>query len=208
MAFIRLQDNVPPVYVNDSRDFQLLCRLYDCVNASVMSDIDTMTNILVSRDCNSVMLDHLATKVGFFPKHNIGNEDLRYIVEAFPYIIKYKGSRRSIEEAINVFLKINNVNSDVYIEIINKTDRPDVEPYTIRIGVEYSIKDTTILDEIFRYILPTGYTVEYFSYNKVTDLDGYMDRNRAFVVIAPDNINSRLKDDEYTWLYQKKPLQK
>ena len=144
------------------------------------------------------MLDHLATKVGFFSKHNITNEDLRYIVDAFPYIIKYKGSRRSIEEAINVFLKINNINSDVYVEIINKTDRPGIEPYTIRIGVEYAIKDTTILDEIFRYILPTGYTVEYFSYTKRTDLDGYIDKNRAFVVVVPDNVNSSLKNDEYT----------
>ena len=116
MAFMRLQDNVPSVYVNDSRDFQLLCRLYDCVNNAVMSDIESMPNILVSKDCNSTMLDHLATKVGFFSKHNITNEDLRYIVDAFPYIIKYKGSRRSIEEAINVFLKINNINSDVYVE--------------------------------------------------------------------------------------------
>lgn len=198
MAFVRLQDNVPPVYVNDSRDFQLLCRLYDCVNNSVTSDIDTMTNVLVSNDCNSVVLDLLSTKVGFFPKHNITNEELRYIVDAFPYIIAYKGSRRSIEEAVNVFLKINKINSGVYIEIINKSNREGIESYTIRIGIEAVFKDTRILDEMFRYILPTGYTVEYFFYNKITDIDNYIDRNRAFVVIAPDNVNSSLKDNEYT----------
>lgn len=198
MAFIRLQDNVPPVYVNDSRDFQLLCRLYDCVNNSVMSDIDTMPNILISNDCNSVALDLLSTKVGFIPKHNITNEELRFIVDAFPYIIAYKGSRRSIEEAVNVFLKINKINSGAYIEIINKTDREGVEPYTIRIGIEAVVRDTRILDEIFRYILPTGYTVEYFFYNKITDVDNYLDRNKAFIVVVPDNVNSSLKNDEYT----------
>jgi hypothetical protein len=198
MAFFRLQDNVPAVYVNDSRDFQLLCRLYDCVNNSVESDIDTMTNVLVSNDCNSVMLDLLATKVGFFTKRNVNNEELRYILDAFPYILMYKGSRRAIEEAVNVFLKANKINSGVFVEIINKTNREGVEPYTIRVGVEKSVRDLSVLEEIFRYILPTGYTVEYFFYNNVHEVETYIDMNRAFVVIVPDNVNSSLKDDEYT----------
>lgn len=198
MAFFRLQDNVPAVYVNDSRDFQLLCRLYDCVNNSVESDIDTMTNVLVSNDCNSVMLDLLATKVGFFTKRNVNNEELRYILDAFPYILMYKGSRRAIEEAVNVFLKANKINSGVFVEIINKTNREGVEPYTIRVGVEKSVRDLSVLEEIFRYILPTGYTVEYFFYNNVHEVETYIDMNRAFVVIVPDNVNSSLKDAEYT----------
>ena len=62
MAIFRLQSNVPEIYINESRDFQLLCRLYDCVLGGVKLDIDTLENIIDTRSCNSILLQLLELK--------------------------------------------------------------------------------------------------------------------------------------------------
>ena len=43
--FLRLTENVPDIYVKESRDFQLLCRLYDMTHQDIRYHIDTMTEI-------------------------------------------------------------------------------------------------------------------------------------------------------------------
>lgn len=53
MSVRRLQNNVPEVYVKESRDFQLLCRLYDCILNGVKFDIDSMLNITDSKSCSN-----------------------------------------------------------------------------------------------------------------------------------------------------------
>ena len=101
----RLQDNTPSVYVNQSRDFQLFCRLYDCINNGVKFDIDTMLNILDPMKINDRMLNLLCTKVGFFPKAQYNSNVLRHIIASFPYAIKHKGTLLGIEIAVGTILK-------------------------------------------------------------------------------------------------------
>lgn len=196
--FLRLQDNVPYVYPNESRDFQLLCRLFDGVNNSVISDIDSMTNIIESKNCNSVALGLLATKLGFFPKHELNSDELRTVLDAFPYIVRYKGSRRAIEESVSVFLKVNHINSGAYVEIVNKNQEDPEESYVVRIGLESRFRDVRVLDELFRYILPTGYRVEYFFYSRDIEIDRYFNRSKATLIIVSDNIQSSLYNSRYT----------
>ena len=42
----RFQDNIPDVYINESRDFQILSRLSDILFSGLKYDIDSMVNIL------------------------------------------------------------------------------------------------------------------------------------------------------------------
>ena len=43
MAMIRLQNSTPSEYCAQSRDFQLLCKLYDTVFNSLQFNISTIT---------------------------------------------------------------------------------------------------------------------------------------------------------------------
>ena len=146
---IRLQENVPEIYIKESRDFQLFCRLYDCIINGVKYDIDTMIDIFDPFKANDRMLELLCTKVGFFHKKNIDTFALRYILSAFPYLTKYKGTKKGIEGAVSVILKINQVYTNVTVEIDSTQGLVDikVEEY---INLEY-------LDELMEYILPPGY---------------------------------------------------
>lgn len=169
MALIRLQDNTPDIYVDNSRDFQLLCRLYDCINNGVKYSIDSITSIIDTETCNARLLQLLQTKLGFITDAEIDNESLRYILRAFPEIMKNKGSKKAITEAVNVFAKVKNIKANIDCLIINKQTRNsvDYDVYKIQIIINANpsdiplVKDTTILDEIFKYIIPTGYTIEY-----------------------------------------------
>ena len=174
----RLQDNVPQVYVNESRDFQLFCRLYDFVNNSVLFDVKTMINILDPYLINDKMLSLLAKKVGFFTPLNIDTKLLRYIISAFPYILKYKGSKKGIELAVSTILKVEGTDND-YIVLV------DNEDYTINIYTSLRLFNRKALIEVLKYIMPIGYTFniqEYDKYKATTQLSIY---NYANTLVNP-----------------------
>ena len=154
MPFIRLQNNVPEVYVEQSRDFQMLCRAYDAILNGVKFDIDTIQYLSNTNRCNTRALGLLQTKVGFFTNVAIDDESLRYILKVFPFLIKNKGNLKSISQAVSVFLKINNLSLPTSISVDNDT-------HTVIITIKHRFSDTTVLDEILSYIIPAGYLFEY-----------------------------------------------
>ena len=76
----RLQQSVPDVYARKSRDFQMLCNLFDILFGSIKNDIDSMTDILDARTCSERLLSLLQTKLGFFSSQHITNEELRVVL--------------------------------------------------------------------------------------------------------------------------------
>ncbi len=62
MKLIRLQNMVPEVYPNNSRDFQLFCRLYDCVFNGNKFDIDSILDICDTEYIDSKLLRLLQSK--------------------------------------------------------------------------------------------------------------------------------------------------
>ena len=207
MSFIRLQENVPEVYINASRDFQLLCRLYDCMINSVKFSIDGVLRVIDTRLCSNALLSLLQTKLGFFTEKDFSYDEIRYVLRAFPDIIKYKGSKRGILQAVYVFCKLKHIQTIPNIEIINKQN--DKPIYQINIILYATPQDTTLLSEIFRYILPTGYTVRYswrmkeatrvyetYSFNDI--VNSYVIDNLNTLENKPSNSIIRSKADIYS----------
>ena len=52
----RLQENVPDVYARKSRDFQLLCNVFDILQGGIKYDIDTITSVVDTRYCSERLL--------------------------------------------------------------------------------------------------------------------------------------------------------
>jgi hypothetical protein len=187
----RIQDKTPEVYTNTSRDFQLIGRLYDCIINGIKFDVDSILDITDTDNINSRLLKLLQTKLGFFTNKDITDDNLRYILEAFPIIIKNKGSLKGIEQAVSVFLKLNHIKSDVKVEVINNSS---VHPYIIKIYLNMSYTDTYILDEILKYILPTGYIISYSFYNDVGSFDTFIDSKiGANLIILKDSVSSLIR---------------
>lgn len=193
---IRLQDKTPEVYCSESRDFQLFCRLYDCVVNGIKFDIDTIPDILDAMTCRSSMLQLLQTKVGFFTNKQLTDDALRYVLTAFPMMVKNKGSLKAVQQAVNVFFKVNGIRSEVQIWSVSEpTQIYDtwVDDNTIIIGINSTIKDVSLLEEIFRYILPTGFGYYFYFYNQVDEITSYLQEHKATLLFTSDNINSQVR---------------
>ena len=204
MAIFRTQNNVPAVYCDESRDFQIFCRLYDAVFNSIKFNIDSIENLTDTSLCQDNVLELLATKLGFFTKETIEPYYYRFILQGFVRAVKNKGSITSIRYAVNLFLKMHHIVTDVsvwYTEEGTMINHTKINDHTIIIGIEAALKNTYILDEIFKYILPVGYGLYIYFYNSINEIETYVNKNEAVLIYVSHNINSQVRaksvDDNY-----------
>ena len=199
MTLLRMQNRTPPIYCEESRDFQLFCRLYDTIVNGLLFDIDTITDLINTKDIRSSFLQLLQTKLGFFTPYSFNENTLRYVLSGFPHMVKYKGSLKSIEYAVNNFLKINNILSPVTVTyqktpllLQNGYTVPD---HTIVVGISASLQEATILKEVFRYILPFGTGYYFYYYSTRSELTNILEADNAIILYVSDNINAVLRSD-------------
>ena len=151
----KTRDNVPEIYVDKSRDFQLLCRLKDLIQGGVKYNIDSLRHTSNTLEINNTLLPLLKSKLGFFEQDELDETQLRYLLNAFPYIVRNKGSKRGIEYAVYLWFRMYQLRGELLdINIDN-------DNYEIIISIETLPTSTAILDAVFKYILPTGYIVTY-----------------------------------------------
>lgn len=191
MPLIKVVDSTPECYSAHSRDYQLISRLYDCIINGVKFDIDTVENLTNTQECSERILQLLQTKIGFFTIKNLTDDTLRYILQAFPIMVKNKGSKRSLYQAVYIFLKLNHITYRPLIVIKNKDE---IAPYTITIYIKSTRIDTTPLDEMIRYLLPTGYTYKYVFYQGFENSDILGEEIYAKLIDITDTVNSRLRE--------------
>lgn len=161
MSVVRTKNYVPEVYTSESRDFQLFLRVLDFVQNSLKYDIDTMICSLSTEDMPGQYLSRLKSKVGFYCSDRYSDESLRLALSVFPFIIRYKGSKKGIVMCVNAYLKHLGLRGESKVDIYN--DHPTYG-YTVRIGIPSKVSDTTLLTDLLSYILPTGYFVELYFY--------------------------------------------
>lgn len=154
----RLQDNTPSIYCEQSRDFQLFCRLYDVVNNSVKFNIDSINNINDPNKIKDSLLSLMCAKVGFFPKHEYNTQLLRGIVNSFPYIIKNKGCLKGIEKAIVTVLKHEDISGQ--FSIIYNTEKGYILIY-----LPVALENKEALEDILSYVIPIGYSYDVKQYS-------------------------------------------
>lgn len=194
---------VPYVYPNQSRDFQIFLRYYNYIFNGVKHDIDQIKDVVDTEECNNKILYLLQSKVGFFSNAKLTDDELRHAISAFPYIIRNKGSRKAISQAINVFCKTYKIDQGYKIIVYNKDtnkfekfieEEKEVigdNKYIIVIELFSTFKDTTLLTEIFRYILPPTYDVVYMFMSdvKAKDTLGHLKEELEYIVLKVDGGN-------------------
>lgn len=149
----RLQNHVPEVYVDKSRDFQLFCRLYDVCFSGVKFSTDSLTRSTSTQHCDSSLLELLKTKLGLFSSVEMDSTELRYVLQAFPTIMRYKGSMKSIK-----YITI------LYTKMYPSVSLPEItfgDDFTITLNFTELPKNYKLLNELVSYVLPAGYGVHY-----------------------------------------------
>lgn len=177
---IRLQENVPEIYTKASRDFQLFCRVYDVINNSTRFSVKSTRTLLDPMLTSDRMLPLLATRVGFFPKYEYNTNALRLVISVFPYMMRWKGSKKSIEIALYTVLKAEGHFGELDVTINSSTS-------TIRIFSDTKIDNEILLKDVLSYVLPIGYDV-IIQYSKT-------DRSSTTQMVAEDTLDTSILYD-------------
>lgn len=190
----RAQNNTPPIYVESSRDFQLFCRLFDTIVNSLRFRIKTILNLTNPMKLNDRMLQLYATKVGFITDKEIDANVLRYILAAFPYIIKNKGTKLGIEQAVYTILKAENTVDPPYVEVINKSYENgklnDNKSYVINIYLAARIYNKVALEELLKYVIPAGYIYNILLYDVTASSLTKFDTVEAVLIDSVDVVKA------------------
>lgn len=144
-----------PSYLSEeSRDYQLLSRLFDSVFNSSKMMIDSLREGPLLQFSTSKSLDLLARTLGFESKHEYNINNLRALCGSFKYIMEYKGTIKAIKDTVGMLLKAQN---------ITESFRVREEPgHVIKIYIPVLVQDVVLLDDIMNYILPAGYVYEMY----------------------------------------------
>ena len=152
----KLEENVPDVYVEMSRDFQLLCRVYDIfVNSNIITQSKIRQQLNIEQ-IDDKLLKLLAGRLGFNSDNYIPTEVMRSILLQFPFMIKNKGTKVGIEQAIKSVIKQTSKVNSVYVSDIT------IATGEIKVTVESddaSAVDMSYLSNVLKYVVPIGYTV-------------------------------------------------
>ena len=184
---VYFDEKVPEYYLNGSRDFQVLVRLLTLIVNSAKVEADSLLYlndpILISNN----LLQLFKTKVGFFTNRTFKDDEIRVVCDCFCKLVLDKGSRDGIVKAIELYMKAIGISSTFDILIYNK-DADGNNLYTIDIGINYLQKDYTLLQEILRYIIPTGYIFNIFFYDYLQIKQRFLQYS-DYVVTQESNTN-------------------
>lgn len=166
---ITTYNSVPKYYTRESRDFQLLGHIVDSVTNYSKLCIDSMLNLPYSFNMNTQFLDLLAKTLGFETKHQYNDKNLLALCGAFKNIVKYKGTFKAINDCINLLKTTQGITTEHYIDITlsdnidvylknNQSVPDDVICFNLSIYLPINLVDVVLLEDMFNYILPIGFT--------------------------------------------------
>lgn len=148
---IKIKDQLPSVYYDASRDFQVLGHLYEVVLNYSKTNTDMLYLLPNNIESDTRATELLATTLGFKIRRNYDKAQLAALVSIFPRLLKVKGTKQAIDLAGKALVKASGVQG----EFDSKIDADHV--LTVKIPIELS--DITLFMDLLPYILPFGLRV-------------------------------------------------
>ena len=136
---IKTKDLVPEVYYNRSRDFQLLGRTYDVVFNYMKMNADLIENNPLSDDVDDNLIPLLCTSLGFKETHEYNTDQMRAL-----------WTLASIQDLLNLLVNVENENDEAHAEVDMNNS------YLLNIYMPLSISDTSLFEDMLKYVLPAG----------------------------------------------------
>ena len=149
--FLQLEQNTPEIYNEKSRDFQLLCRI---INIYLNALIEQSNKIVYNTDTDTLderLLYLRARKLGFTTHKYFPPTILRNICENFPSLIRRKGTRQSILDAVYTILSANNL-----VTLLSIGEDNQADPYLINIISNVGDEEIEYISELLSFIIPAG----------------------------------------------------
>lgn len=150
----KTRNNVPEVYSTSSRDFQLLSAAFDCVYNTLITNQSKLNYLDNIETVDANMLELLKDYLGFFTNQYYPENLLRSILINFPEAIRYKGSLKGVEVAIEA---LQNAYTDISYVTIRKQEQ---DSSRISIETDGVLLNQNYIDELLKYVLPIGIIID------------------------------------------------
>ena len=154
----------PYEYSKQSRDYQVLARLYSALFNVSKLYIDNMD--IWDRNIDNRLSVLRARTLNFDPQHDWDLDDLDVVTSCFKYLIKYKGTKQALQYIVSIMMKIRRIDDEIDESTV------EIKDNLITIRLEDDLVTLGIMEDIIRYLLPAGYMyriIEYRSYD-LTDI--------------------------------------
>lgn len=148
---IKLQDYAPEVYYRESRDFQFIGRLYDLVLNYVKTNADLIYSLPLSDNSDNQFIDLMAMTLGFRAKHKYTSQQLKAICFVLSEIIRNKGTIKALTIACDAIFHAEGIQGQFDYALPDKDNNTNIVIY-----LPQELSDTTLLNDLFEYILPAG----------------------------------------------------
>lgn len=168
---------IPEVYYKESRDFSFVGRVIEVMLNYLKTNVDLVGQYPINNnEASSSLIELMATTLGFESKHKYQNKDLVSLCSVFALLLRNKGNKKSIEDAITTLMRSQGIDDTFSIEADPNED------YKYVIYVPQKLNDIVLLEDIYEYILPAGwnYTIRMLSSGSGTYSDS---------VSAKDDVN-------------------
>lgn len=147
---INIKNQVPGIYYEASRDFQVLGHLYEVVLNYVKTNADMLYLLPNGIEADTRSIELLAMTLGFKLRRNYDKAQLAALVSIFPQLLKLKGTKRAIDLAGNALVKASGVPG---------TFLSEMKDYVMTIKIPIELSDITLFTDLLPYILPFGIRV-------------------------------------------------
>lgn len=157
---IDIVKQTPREYSSQSRDYQVIARLYTSLFNYVKMHIDNMNVWEPNIDNRLAMLR--AKTLNFEPDHSWDLDDLESITTCFKYLMIRKGTAAALEYCVDILMRIENIVGESISDVVS------IKNYNVTIKVPENLVTLGIVEDLVKYLLPSGLTydiVKYKSYN-------------------------------------------
>jgi hypothetical protein len=161
---IKTRELVPQVYYDESRDFQMLGRVYEALFNHCKTYADLMQGLPLSRESDYHMLSLMATTLGFNPKRDYAKDELRAVLSSFVTLVKSKGSIEGLMIALYLLLRAHGIQDTFNIE------RDFADNHHLIVYIPGELPSTVLLEDLFDYLLPAGFTYTIMKANKTNPI--------------------------------------
>lgn len=148
----------PKIYRDESRDFQVLARLYTALFSVSKMYADDLR--VWDPNIDNKLITLRSRTVNFINRHQWDLNDLEAITSCFKYLMRNKGTKFAIQACINILMKSRGIDTGISVDSVMLDSTGCINIWVVNDKIM-----TGIMEDLIRYLIPTGLIYRLYNYD-------------------------------------------
>lgn len=150
----------PAEYSKQSRDYQVIARLYTALFNYSKMYIDDL-NVWGQNIDNKLSILRAKT-LNFDIKHTWDLDELEAVTSCFKYLVRNKGTKIALSYCISILLRILNLSS----KVTSNSVQIDETNLNVTIWADVNSVSSGVIEDLIAHLLPTGWMYRLIQYSE------------------------------------------